>query len=244
MPTLRTPVIGIPCMDLRQEGAPARFAQNQSYALAVLRAGGSPILIPHMADVAFLAAVYDRCDGVLLPGGGDVEPELYHERARPGLRGVSPARDRMEIQLARWALERSAPKPLLGICRGIQVLNVALGGTLYQDLSERKKRTASHDSQGVERGFLAHEVVVEPASCLHQIVGQAVLLTNSFHHQAIKRQAPVLSRCASATDGVLEAVEIGDHPFAIGVQWHPEELVAVDEAAQRLFGAFVAACQT
>ncbi|HNS52721.1 MAG TPA: gamma-glutamyl-gamma-aminobutyrate hydrolase family protein [Anaerolineae bacterium] len=244
MPDPRAPIIGITCMDLRQEGAPARFAQNQSYALAVVRAGGCPILIPHLDDEAHLASLYRRCDGVLLPGGGDMEPALYHERVRTELRSVSPLRDTMEILLARWALDRDAPKPLLGICRGIQVLNVAVGGTLYQDLSQRKKPTVHHDTQGVERSFVAHEVLVEPTSRLHEIVGQRVLKTNSFHHQAIKRRAPLLSRSAAATDGVLEAVEVPDHPFAIAVQWHPEELAPIDEAAQRLFDAFVAACRS
>ena len=152
-------------------------------------------------------------------------------------------RDEMEMLLVQWALNSDAPKPLLAICRGIQVLNVALGGTLYQDLSQRRRQTGSHDTQGQPRTYVAHQVEVEQTSLLQRVAGASVLQTNSFHHQAIQKLAPRLSIAARAPDRVVEAVEVQDHLFAVGVQWHPEELVAVDAAAQRLFDAFVASCQ-
>lgn len=240
MPLRHTPVIGITCTDLRVEDAPPRYAQNQSYVTAVERAGGAPFLIPQIAEVDLLAALYRRCDGILLPGGGDVAPALYHERPRAELRSVSHVRDDMEMLLTRWALDPAAPKPLLAICRGIQVLNVAMGGSLYQDLSQRRRETQLHDSQGHARTYLAHQVEVVQPSLLYRVAGETVLQTNSFHHQAIKKPAPRLSVTAWATDGVVEAVEVPDHPFAIGVQWHPEELATIDGAAQRLFDALVA----
>lgn len=243
MPLRHTPVIGITCMDFQLPESAARYAQNQSYVSAVQQAGGAPFLIPHVAQVDLLCALYGRCDGILLPGGGDVEPSLYHQRPRPGLRSVSRVRDEMEMLLVQWALNPDAPKPLLAICRGIQVLNVALGGTLYQDLSQRQRETGSHDTQGQPRTYVAHQVEVKQPSLLHRVAGASVLQTNSFHHQAIQKLAPRLSIAARAPDRVVEAVEVQDHPFAVGVQWHPEELVAVDAAAQRLFDAFVASCR-
>ena len=242
MPLSHTPVIGITCMDLQAPESPARYAQNQSYVSAVQKAGGAPFLIPHIAQVDLLSALYERCDGILLPGGGDVEPSLYHQRPRPGLRSVSRVRDEMEMLLVQWALDPDAPKPLLGICRGIQVLNVALGGTLYQDLSQRRRKTGSHDTRDQARTYVAHQVEIVQPSLLHRVVGASVLQTNSFHHQAIKKLAPRLAITARAPDWVVEAVEAQDHPFAMGVQWHPEELVAVDAAARQLFGAFVTSC--
>jgi putative glutamine amidotransferase len=236
------PTIGITCMELTIPGAPVRMAQNLSYVAAVLRAGGAPLLIPHVAGAGLLSALYARCDGLLLPGGGDVEPALFDEETRAQLVSVSRTRDAMELALARWALSQDAPKPLLAICRGIQVLNVALGGTLWQDLALQRHGTDLHNHTGVERNHRAHGVDVVPSSRLGEILGHGSLQVNSFHHQAIRRLASGLVVTARAPDRVVEAVEVEGHPFAIGVQWHPEELAAEDAAQQRLFDAFVAAC--
>jgi putative glutamine amidotransferase len=149
----------------------------------------------------------------------------------------------MELLLARWALDPDTPKPLLAICRGIQVLNVALGGTLYQDLSLRSHPTDGHNRTGEPRTCRAHRVDIVLPSRLSEIVGQESLQVNSLHHQAIKRLASRLTVTARAPDRVVEAAEVQGHPFALGVQWHPEELAVEDTAQQRLFDAFVGACR-
>jgi putative glutamine amidotransferase len=238
------PIIGITCMDLRLQDAPPRFAQNQSYVAAVERAGGAPLLIAPTGQVDCLSALYARCDGLLLPGGGDMDPGLYHQETRASLRSVSRIRDDTELVLARWALDPASPKPVLAICRGIQVLNVALGGTLYQDLSLRRRQTGEHDWQAHRRTHLAHAVHIVQPSRLHTISGAETLLVNSLHHQAIRRLAAGLTPTGRAPDGVVEAVEAASHPFALGVQWHPEELAPSAAPAHRLFDAFVEACST
>jgi putative glutamine amidotransferase len=237
------PTIGIICMELKIPDAPERSAQKQSYIDAIVRAGGAPLLIPLLSQTDLLSAIYARCDGLLLPGGGDVAPALFHEERLAHLVSVSDTRDFMELTLARWAVGEDSPKPVLAICRGIQLLNVALGGTLYQDLSLLRQPTDGHNQTGEPRTQRAHRVDIVSPSRLSEILGQEPIQVNSFHHQAIKERASRLTLTARAPDGVVEAVEVQGHPFAIGVQWHPEDLAAEDAGQQRLFDAFVAACR-
>ena len=247
--------VGVTCSTIPPGSAsgPPRVGQNRTYLQALVRAGAVPILIPHLADLHLLRAVYESVDAMLLPGGGDVAPEQYGEQLHEKCGLPDLDRDATELPLARWCIEEG--KPLLAICRGIQVLNVALGGSLYQDIEAQVPGAARHDwSGGHPRDLLAHAVDIAPGTRLAAIVGpgegpspgsaseQVIQLqVNSLHHQAIKQAAPGLQITARAPDGIVEAVEVEGHPFGLAVQWHPEELAAADARAQRLFDALIRA---
>lgn len=240
----RVPVIGLTSNTIpsQEQYRPPRVGQNQTYVQAVLRAGAAPLLIPHMAERHLLRAIYDRLDGLLLPGGEDVAPTRYGEVPHEKCGTPSLERDETEMALARWAVAEGMP--LLAICRGIQVLNVALGGSLYQDIQAQIPGAAKHDwYPGHPRTFRPHGAACTPGSRLAAIVGSSSLEVNSLHHQALKTLAPNLEVVARAPDGVVEAVEVPGHPFALAVQWHPEELAAEDVQAQVLFDALVVASQ-
>lgn len=237
------PIIGIVCMDDRPQQDPhaPRFGQNQSYVHAVARAKAAPLLIPLLADEVLLRALYDRMNGLLLPGGEDVHPNQYGEAVHDRCGKISDLRDGVELALIRWAV--ADHKPLLAICRGIQVLNVALGGSLYQDISAQVPGAGRHDwYPGYPRDYLPHPVEITPHTRLAHLMGAGPLPVNSLHHQAVKEAAPGLTVTAWAPDSIVEAVEANRHPFALGVQWHPEELAPDDTGAQRLFDALVEAC--
>ena len=236
------PTIGIICMDDRPkngEYAP-RFGQKQSYAHAVARAGAAPLLIPLLAGEALLRALYDKVDGLLLPGGVDIHPRHYGEEIHAKCGAISEIRDQVELALIRWAV--ADHKPLLAICRGIQVLNVALGGSLYQDIQAQVPQAGRHDCDASHaRNQVAHDVAIAPDSRLAYLVGTDSLPVNSFHHQAVKGVAPGLIVAAHAPDGIIEAVEGEGRSLVLGVQWHPEDLAPDDRKAQRLFDALVEA---
>jgi putative glutamine amidotransferase len=219
----------------------AGMRQNRAYARAIAAAGGLPVLLPLLDDPAVLRALYARLDGLLLPGGGDVDPARYGQAPRPecGVEGVDALLDEIELALARWALDDG--RPLLGICRGHQVLNVAAGGTLYQDIAVQAPGSLSHRHPEA-RAELVHPVAVAGDSHLAAVLGATALAVNSIHHQAVARVAPGLRAVAWAPDGVVEGLEVVGHPFALAVQFHPEELVPEHEPSRRLFRAFVAAC--
>ena len=215
-----------------------------TYLEAVLGAGGVPVLIPLALTGDDLRAAHERLDGVLLPGGGDVDPAFFNESRHPQLGEVNVERDRAELALARHALENG--KPLLGVCRGAQVMNVALGGTLYQDLSSQYDGVLLRHSYPVrefDRAHLAHPVRVEEESRLAQALGSPIVQVNSRHHQAVKAVAPRFQIVARAPDGVIEGIELPEHRFALGVQWHPENLQAMPEM-KRLFEEFVRAASS
>jgi len=242
MPGSYPPTIGLTTAVLAPAGEhrPPRLAQNNTYVQAVVRAGGLPLLIPHLEDEALLRAVYERLDGLLLPGGEDIHPDHFREAIHEQCGSISPERDATELPLARWAVQEG--KPLLGICRGVQVLNVALGGSLYQDIASQCPDAGRHDwYPGVPRNFLAHSAALVDGTHLARILGASALKVNSLHHQSVKDVAPALEVAAVAPDGIVEAVEGRDHPFAIGVQWHPEELAGTDVRSRLLFEAFVRA---
>jgi len=239
------PVVGITSFAFKQRRRPPRFGLNQSYCRAVELAGAAPILLPPLQDQAVLRAYYERVDGLLFSGGDDIDPDLYGESRHEKCGTIEPERDGMELTLARWAATEG--KPLLAICRGIQVLNVALGGTLYQDIAAQVPGALQHPWQpGNARDHLAHEVLVRPETQLARILAlgaDGAAPVNSMHHQAVKAPAPGLRVTAVAPDRIVEAVEMDDHRFAVGVQWHPEELVDRDPRARDLFLAFVQACR-
>ncbi len=211
-----------------------------TYIEALLGAGGLPILIPLSPGDDDLRALYARLDGVLIPGGGDIDPTLYRAPRHPETHEIDPDRDRVELQLTRRAVEDR--KPIFGICRGAQVFNVALGGTLYQDLPSERPSDLRHANPFPEfpREHLAHSVKVEEESQLARLLGAPIVSVNSRHHQAVKEVAPGVDVSARAPDGVIEALELPAHPFALAVQWHPENLQHLPEM-RALFEKFVEA---
>jgi putative glutamine amidotransferase len=226
-------------------GLPNSVVMNQRYYGAIAAVGGTPVLIPLFDDdVETLRRIYDGLDGILIPGGVDMDPRSFGEAPHPKLGRIDRARDRVELLLTEWAL--ADRKPLLGLCRGLQVINVALGGTLYQDLEAQLPESIKHDyfpTFGYERDHLAHDVTLERATRLQRVMDRDRVPVNSMHHQGIKTLAPSLVPSAVAPDGLIEAVELpGDH-FLVGVQWHPEVFELTDPHTRQLFRAFVEASE-
>lgn len=232
------PRIGLTC-DLRRD-APA-FELSEAYVRAVVAAGGLPLLLPPVAGEELVDAWLACVDGLLLTGGVDVDPVWYGRDPAPRLGRISPDRDALELPLARAALERGLP--LLAICRGVQVLNVAAGGTLVQDLPSEWPGAIKH-YQEAPRWYPTHAVEVVSGSTLARLLGTLRPRVNSFHHQAVLEVGRGLVVAARAPDGVVEAVESADPDrFALGVQWHPEAMWERDPASLRLFAALVEAAR-
>lgn len=237
------PLIGIPCFPLLRDGSlRPHYGLGRAYVQAVERAGGIPILIPPQPDTASLREISARIDGLLLPGGGDVDPILYGEERLPACGEPEPERDTLEIALAQLALQRQ--QPIFGICRGMQVLNIAAGGTLYQDIATQRADAPPHTTHDYEgkRDVRSHAIAIQPDTLLADIVGATHHEVNSFHHQAVKRPGDGVEIIAWADDGIAEALVLPAQPFALAVQFHPEELAPADEPSQQLFDAFVRAC--
>lgn len=190
------------------------------YLQVLERIGLASLMITPAHDLRSLPTLLDRCDGLVLTGGEDVDPALYGEEPIPQLGIVNRPRDRTELAVLKLALERELP--VLAICRGCQLLNVCLGGTLYQDLPTQRPETVLAHMQAETWERRTHRVRIRRDSRLGQIVGSEDLLINSFHHQGIKKVAEQLEVVAVAEDGIVEAVEAPDYPWLIGVQWHPE----------------------
>jgi putative glutamine amidotransferase len=216
-----------------------QFAVMEAYISALAQAGACPVVIPLGLDEERLDALLPRLDGMLFTGGGDVHPERYGSQMHPLVDNVDADRDRLEIHLLRGAVQ--AGLPFLGICRGLQVINVALGGSLYEDLLDQMPHAARHQySPEYPRDYLAHDVQVDGNSRLASILEGKSFGVNSLHHQGIKELAPGLTATALAPDGVIEAFELPGHPFGIAVQWHPEWLQA-HAPMRALFRVFVQA---
>jgi putative glutamine amidotransferase len=242
------PVIGIPTQTLHaiegiSSALPASWVMSQRYFHVVTSAGGVPWMIPLLhEDLDTLRAIYHRLDGLLIPGGVDMNPATFGEAVRAECGQIDPARDVVELALTRWAIEDR--KPILGLCRGLQVVNVALGGTLYQDLGSQKPGPIKHDcfpSEIYPRDFLAHEVALAEASRLRAAFEHPAVAVNSMHHQGIKELAPGLVASAVAPDGLIEGVESANGHFLVGVQWHPEIFESTDPHTRQLFRDFIAA---
>lgn len=211
---------------------------RNTYVGGVRQAGGVPLLLPPLTDREALLSCAGKVDALLLSGGGDLRPFLFGEEPQRKLGEFDPERDDFEIGMLRLMIDLG--KPVLGICRGIQVINVALGGTLYQDLGSQQPQSLQHQQQAPRR-YPTHSVAVRQNSRLASIMGTAKLRVNSLHHQAIKDPAPGLQVTAWAEDGVVEGVEAPGQPWLLGVQWHPEAMWEHDQAAASLFSALVRA---
>jgi putative glutamine amidotransferase len=235
------PLIGI-TTSVTVGKTPERAYVNGAYIKAVQAAGGIPLLLtPHFTPEV-QAALWQRLDGLVLTGGGDIEPSRFGEPRHRAVDDVSPARDELELGLTRRAVADAVP--VFAICRGIQVLNVALGGTLVQDIAGERPGSLVH-SQKAPRHEPTHAVkVMGEGTRLGRVLGALEVQVNSMHHQAIGRLGKGLRDVAWAPDGVVEGVEMaGDERFVLGVQWHPEELVGHDQAARNLFAAVVDAAR-
>ncbi len=211
---------------------------RDNYTRSVYQAGGLPIIFPMpSADPAVLDDYLAGVDGLLFTGGEDVHPRHYGESVRAECGEIDPDRDDFELGLARRALERGIPT--FGICRGIQLMNVACGGTLFQDLSERPGTKPEHRTKREERAQLRHGVRILPDTRLREIVGSEEVKVTSTHHQLINRLGTGLRASALGDDGIIEAVERPDHPFFLAVQWHPERMADRHPDQLALFQALV-----
>ncbi len=234
------PLIGLTTTQIPRRLDPTIAGTNRPYVDAVTAAGGIPVLIPNALSEADLDLLLTRLDGVLFTGGYDVDPARYGHPSHPAVEGVDADRDRVEIHLVK-ALAH-AGRPFFGICRGIQVINVALGGSLYEHLPEQLRGNLHAENHARPRDFLAHSVGVEAGSRLAAILDCSSTEVNSLHHQGVHRLAEGLHASAIAPDGLVEAFELPGHPFGLAVQWHPEELQAY-AAMRNLFEAFIHSCQ-
>ena len=192
----------------------------EGYYQSILKAGGTPFIIPCYDDADTLINTLEKLDGILLTGGADINPLFFGEEPVKELHGINPRRDRQELLLTRLAADRQIP--ILGICRGIQTMNAAFGGPLYQDIHSQMEGTRIKHSQELDRSYASHTVTIEKDTLLHNLFKADTIAVNSFHHQAVKEAAPGFRVCARATDGVIEAMESTEYKSMLGVQWHPE----------------------
>lgn len=246
------PVIGIPAQTLQAidgipAGLPESWVMNQRYFQACISVGAVPWMIPLLPeDMDTLRAVYERLDGVFLAGGVDVDPSAYGDERHAACGRTDPPRDATELALARWAMEDG--KPVMGVCRGLQVINVAAGGTLVQDCEALWPGAIKHDyypGAGWARDHLAHDVRIAPGSRLHAAFGGETAPVNSMHHQGVRRLGDGLAATAWAPDGLIEALEgTREDAFIVGVQWHPEMLIDQHAGTRRLFSDFIEAAGT
>lgn len=219
---------------------PIVYGQFQTYTDAIVRAGGAPIIMPLVDDKAVLRRLYEQVDGILLSGGHDISQNAPRHPKSSKKFNISPRRDKQEIQLLKWAL--ADDKPVLGICRGLQLINVALGGSLHHDISINLPAAHNHEASIDLQDFhhLAHRLTIKPGSQLAGTLKAKQIATNSLHHQSIEQLGKGLVATAQAEDGLIEAVEMPGKRFVIGVQSHPEALEAKTEPQWRqLFKAFV-----
>lgn len=232
------PIIGIACpkMFFAKNPHEPNFYVSNSYIDGVVRAGGTPLLLPllHQPN-APLRAMVETLDGLILTGGEDPAPHLYQESPLPGLGEVDYERDLAELALIRIARELN--KPMLGICRGMQIINVALGGNLVQDIPSQIPQALQHGQKG-SKLYAAHSVSLSPGF-VKEALGKEEVLVNTSHHQSVKDPAPGLRVTAVAPDGVVEAIE-NDDASIVGIQWHPERMWLHDDNMLRIAAAFVA----
>jgi len=239
---MQKPVIGLTTFHTAPpQGHYTYISLTEAYVQAVLTAGGVPLLIPIGLAREDLAQLRPLLSGVLLTGGGDIDPQRYNGALDATVKDIDPARDQIEIDLTLQAIETGLP--FLGICRGLQLVNIALGGTLYTDIAtQHPGRTRHNFIPDYPRDMIAHSVAITPGSRLRAILADDTVQVNSLHHQAVRDLAPGLVASSFSPDGVLESFELPGHPFGLAVQWHPEWLQA--QAPMRaLFRSFILAAQ-
>lgn len=236
------PIIGISSNLLLIDQGPfvgqKRIYVNQGYVDSVIKAGGTPILLPMLENSDAILSQLTLIDGLILSGGHDVDPSHYGEEPHPLLQEILPERDAFEMNLLKNAHKQK--KPIFGICRGLQLMNVFFGGTLYQDLSLRPTNKEVKHLHREMSNLHSHQIELEPEGLLHKIFGAKNIVTNSFHHQAIKDLAPGFAVLARAQDGLIESIARTDSHWTVGVQWHPEIMMHDSHTdMQKLFEAFI-----
>lgn len=229
------PVIGITCSTEDH-----KHFINNDYVEAVIQAGGIPLIIPMGVELD-IPRISDLVDGLMMSGGNDPNPLLYGQEPHPMLGEVTPDRDSLEVELARHFLYIN--KPIFGICRGMQVLNIAVGGTLYQDIHSENKGVLLQHKQDAPRDHQSHFISIPEGTLFHRLAGKDRIVVNSFHHQAVRDIAPSFVLSGIASDGIIEAIESPTHRFVVGVQWHPEATaIKGEEFSVQLFKRFVQEC--
>lgn len=241
---MNKPIIGISTSVLVDEGGGfpgyERIYVNKDYVSSVISAGAVPLMIPMDATEENLRQTLELVDGMIFSGGHDIAPIRYGEEPHQKLQEICPERDDFDFLLYRLAKEHSLP--ILGICRGFQLMNVSEGGKLYQDLSLKNTESLKH-SQGHGPSIPTHTVKVEPGSKFYKILGKEEIRVNSFHHQAVKSTSENVVISGKALDNVVEAIELKNYPFGLGVQFHPEMLQAKEEDMKKIFAALVSAAK-
>jgi len=238
------PLVGITCSRRIVEGwAPDSPGDTidytfEEYSKAIRYCGGAPVLIPIAQSRETLQRILGQLNGLLLSGGPDIHPRSYREKPLPELGEVDEDLDRMELEIAKMAFQTNLP--ILAVCRGIQVLNVSRGGTLYQDIPTQVQDSVNH-LQNLDKTIQTHTIRIEGKTILHRIFRKTEIWVNGKHHQAIKDLAPDFVISARARDGIIEAIEHPSKPFVLGVQWHPEGTWEKDLYSKKLFRAFVRA---
>lgn len=214
-----------------------RIYVNRDYVDSVLRAGATPLMLPIVADQEAILQQIEACDALIFSGGQDVHPHHYNEEPSHLLEAVCYERDLFEMAALRFAIRKKMP--VFGICRGLQLINVAFGGTLYQDIAKQTPEGSLAHSQKAKKDEITHTIDLADDSWLERLFKKKSLMTNSFHHQAVKELAPGFRATAWAKDGIIEAIEKEDESFVVAVQWHPEMMTEKHSDMQTLFCAFV-----
>jgi putative glutamine amidotransferase len=233
------PKIGVTTSTDEHHDRTSELKLKEAYFASIRLAGGEPVAFPMDTTDDQIPEVVSKFQGILLTGGGDIDPALFKGETHPNVYGIDPQRDTLEIALVNYCASKNLP--LLGICRGLQVINVALGGTLYTDIADQLTGALRHPCYpAYPRDYLAHSVLMSIGTHITAITGQSQMMVNSMHHQGIKELAPDLTMSAIAPDGLVEGVEFMFHPFFIGIQWHPECLPN-SPSDRAIFSAFVRA---
>lgn len=233
-----SPLIGIIPSRL-MEGPSDNYQVRAVNVAAILQNGGTPLILPYSEDPTLVEGYLGLVSGLYFTGGCDILPDYFGEAPLPGLGELCPSRDAFEIHLYRQAARLDMP--MLGVCRGVQIMNVAAGGSLYQDLGSQMPHALVHSPKGVDRAMPCHGVQIDPSSRLYAILKTEAPAVNSFHHEAIKKPAPGYRVTALAPDQVIEGIESTELTFSLGVQWHPEDMLRSEPVFAELYKAFISA---
>lgn len=230
------PIIGITTSQAKNSNDQPVVVITQAYLNAVIQAGGIPVLLPSIISSDGWKTLYSRLDGILFTGGGDISLDYFEGVPHPRIDDVDLERDRLELYLLKAAI--SDGKPFLGICRGCQLINVGLGGTLYTHIPDQLPGALDHDYPGNMRTVLVHDVKIEEGTRLADVLGEPIVKVNSHHHQGLKDIGKNLRVTGRTPDGLVEAIELPDHPYGLAVQWHPEWLTD-QQQTRNLFKTFI-----
>lgn len=234
------PIIGVSA-SIKQDGSVYHVSANNMRAIE--KAGGIPLILSYLEEESQIEEITEKLDGVYLTGGDDIDPIYFKEEPHPNLGSFHPGRDAFEIKIAQAMFRKN--KPILGVCKGAQILNLARGGIMYQDIASQIEGELIQHTQKAANHVPTHDVELTEGSFIHRLVGKSVIRVNSFHHQSNRTPGEGLTFSGVAKDGVIEAIESTTHRFALGVQWHPESLAVKgnDDSSKKIFQGFIDACK-